>query len=156
MMIELTQKGQDNHQGVGYLSDGTMVVVEQSNKYIGQTVQVEVVRSLQTAAGKMMFARRVERQTPKKAETPAMVAAKTKSLGRSRKNENSENAKPKRTESQPQQQKPQQPQKQQQPQNRPTQKSVNQQKPRAVYHAARKRINHEDSLLQLVDNQKDD
>ena len=156
MMIELTQKGQDNHQGVGYLSDGTMVVVEQSNKYIGQTVQVEVVRSLQTAAGKMMFARRVERQTPKKAETPAMVAAKTKSLGRSRKNENSESAKPKRTESQPQQQKPQQPQKQQQPQNRPAQKSVNQQKPRAVYHAARKRVNHEDSLLQLVDNQKDD
>lgn len=156
MMIELTQKGQDNHQGVGYLSDGTMVVVEQSNKYIGQTVQVEVVRSLQTAAGKMMFARRIERQTPKKAETPAMVAAKTKSLGRSRKNENSENAKPKRTESQPQQQKPQQPQKQQQPQNRPTQKSVNQQKPRAVYHAARKRVNHEDSLLQLVDSQKDE
>ena len=156
MMIELTQKGQDNHQGVGYLSDGTMVVVEQSNKYIGQTVQVEVVRSLQTAAGKMMFARRVERQTPKKAETPAMVAAKTKSLGRSRKNENSENAKPKRTESQPQQQKPQQPQKQQQPQNRPAQKSVNQQKPRAVYHAARKRVNHEDSLLQLVDSQKDE
>lgn len=159
MMIELTQKGQDNHQGVGYLSDGTMVVVEQSNKYIGQTVQVEVVRSLQTAAGKMMFARRVERQTPKKAETPAMVAAKTKSSGRSRRNDNNENAKPKRVEAQPQQQqtkqqKPQQTQKQQQ--NQPVQKPAAQQKPRAVYHAARKRVNHEDSLLQLVDNQKDD
>jgi outer membrane biosynthesis protein TonB len=159
MMIELTQKGQDSHQGVGYLSDGTMVVVEQSNKYIGQTVQVEVVRSLQTAAGKMMFARRVERQAPKKAETPAMVAAKTKSSGRSRRNENNESAKPKRPESQPQQQpkqqKPQQTQRQQQ-QNQPTQKPANQQKPRAVYHAARKRVNHEDSLLQLVDSQKDE
>jgi len=161
MMIELTQKGQDSHQGVGYLSDGTMVVVEQSNKYIGQTVQVEVVRSLQTAAGKMMFARRVERQAPKKAETPAMVAAKTKSSGRSRRNENSENTKPKRAESQsqqqPKQQRPQQQvQKQQQPQNQPAQKPVNQQKPRAVYHASRKRVNHEDSLLQLVDSQKDE
>jgi len=160
MMIELTQKGQDNHQGVGYLSDGTMVVVEQSNKYIGQTVQVEVVRSLQTAAGKMMFARRVERQAPKKAETPAMVAAKTKSSGRSRRNENNENAKPKRVEPQSQQQlkqqKPQQTPKQQQPSNQPAQKAANQQKPRAVYHASRKRVDHEDSLLKLVDSQKDD
>jgi rRNA-processing protein FCF1 len=164
MMIELTQKGQDSHQGVGYLSDGTMVVVEQSNKYIGQTVQVEVVRSLQTAAGKMMFARRVERHAPKKAETPAMVAAKTKSSGRSRRNDNNESAKQAHPEPQPQQtpQQPKQqqkPQKQQQPQQqgRTVQKKVtNQQKPRAVYHAARKRVNHEDSLLQLVDSQKDE
>lgn len=163
MMIDLTQKGQDNHQAVGYLSDGTMVVVEQSIKYIGQTVLVEVTRSLQTAAGKMMFARRVERHSTKKAEapSPAIVAAKTKSAGRSRRNENNENAKPKRAESQPQQQqpkqqKPQQAPKQQQSSNQPTQKVTNLQKPRAVYHASRKRVNHEDSLLKLVDSQKDD
>jgi len=154
MMIELTQKGQDSHQGVGYLSDGTMVVVEQSNKYIGQTVQVEVVRSLQTAAGKMMFARRVERQAPKKVEAPAIVAAKTKSLGRSRRNDSNETTKPKRVEPQLQQQSKQQ--KPQLSQNQPAQKSTNQQKPRAVYHATRKRVNHEDSLLQLVDSQKDE
>lgn len=59
LMIELIQKGQDSHQAVGYLSDGTMVVVEQSSSLIGQTVQIEVTRSLQTAAGKMMFAKRV-------------------------------------------------------------------------------------------------
>jgi uncharacterized protein YacL len=58
MMVELAQKGQDSHQGVGYLADGTMVVVEQASNLIGQTVSVEVIRSLQTAAGKMMFARR--------------------------------------------------------------------------------------------------
>ncbi|AGL61756.1 putative PilT domain containing protein [Candidatus Saccharimonas aalborgensis] len=58
MMVELVQKGQDSHQGVGYLADGTMVVVEQASNLIGQTVSVEVIRSLQTAAGKMMFARR--------------------------------------------------------------------------------------------------
>ncbi len=56
-LIELTQKGQDSHQAVGHLSDGTMVVVERANSKIGQTVEVEFIRSLQTAAGKMMFAK---------------------------------------------------------------------------------------------------
>ena len=64
MLLELVQKGQDAHQGVGYLSDGTMVVVEHANKQIGQMVEVEFIRSLQTAAGKMMFARRVEKEQP--------------------------------------------------------------------------------------------
>jgi uncharacterized protein YacL len=61
IMLELVQKGQDSHQGVGYLPDGTMVVVEHSSKFIGQSVEIEFIRSLQTAAGKMMFARRVEK-----------------------------------------------------------------------------------------------
>lgn len=59
MRIELVQKGQDSHQGVGYLPDGTMVVVERASQLIGQTVEVEIIRSLQTAAGRMMFARQV-------------------------------------------------------------------------------------------------
>lgn len=61
MLLELVQKGQDSHQGVGYLTDGTMVVVEHANKNIGQTIEIEFIRSLQTAAGKMMFAKPVER-----------------------------------------------------------------------------------------------
>ncbi len=60
--IELVQKGQDAHQAVGYLPDGTMVVVEHSSKQMGQTVEVEVIRSLQTAAGRMMFAKQVGAQ----------------------------------------------------------------------------------------------
>jgi uncharacterized protein YacL len=64
MLLELVQKGQDTHQAVGYLADGTMVVVEHAFKFIGQTVEIEFIRSLQTAAGKMMFARRVEKQQP--------------------------------------------------------------------------------------------
>jgi hypothetical protein len=69
MMLELVQKGQDSHQAVGYLGDGTMVVVEQSQALLGQTVEIEVVRSLQTAAGKMMFAKRVDaKSSQKKAE----------------------------------------------------------------------------------------
>lgn len=55
--IELSQKGNDQHQGVGHLEDGTMVVVEHAYKQIGSTVEVEFIRSLQTAAGKMMFAK---------------------------------------------------------------------------------------------------
>ena len=59
LMLELTQKGQDSHQAVGYLHDGTMVVVEQAKKFIGQEKRVEIIRSLQTDAGKMMFAKLV-------------------------------------------------------------------------------------------------
>lgn len=67
MLLELTQKGQDSHQGIGHLTDGTMVVVEHANKQIGQKVEIEFIRSLQTAAGKMMFAKLVTKQddTPK-------------------------------------------------------------------------------------------
>lgn len=66
IMLEMVQKGQDSHQGVGYLSDGTMVVVEQASAQIGQTIEVEFIRSLQTAAGKMMFAKKVDASPAKK------------------------------------------------------------------------------------------
>ena len=59
MRLEVTQKGQDEHQAVGYLPDGTMVVVEKAYKLIGKTVEIEFIRSLQTAAGRMMFAKLV-------------------------------------------------------------------------------------------------
>jgi len=64
MLLELTQKGQDSHQAVGHLTDGTMVVVEHANNRIGKTVEIEFIRSLQTAAGKMMFAKLVENKKP--------------------------------------------------------------------------------------------
>jgi uncharacterized protein YacL len=54
--IKITQVGQDRTQGVGYLEDGTMVVVEKAGGKVGQKVQVEFSRMLQTQAGKMMFA----------------------------------------------------------------------------------------------------
>jgi rRNA-processing protein FCF1 len=60
MRLEMVQKGQDGHQAVAYLPDGTMVVVEQASRLIGQSADIEIIRSLQTAAGKMMFARLVE------------------------------------------------------------------------------------------------
>lgn len=54
--IKITNIGQDRTQGVGYLEDGTMVVVESAGKMVGQKVQVVFSRMLQTQAGKMMFA----------------------------------------------------------------------------------------------------
>lgn len=69
IMLELTQKGQDQHQAIGHLADGTMVVVEKANKLIGSSVEVEFVRGIQTAAGKMMFAKLAE---VKRIEKPAV------------------------------------------------------------------------------------
>ncbi|MEO5950118.1 MAG: PIN domain-containing protein [Candidatus Saccharimonadales bacterium] len=73
MLLEVTQKGQDKHQAVGHLTDGTMVVVEHAFKQIGKTVEIEFIRSLQTAAGKMMFARLVELEKPEPKQTPVEV-----------------------------------------------------------------------------------
>lgn len=61
--VELVQPGQDKKQAVGYLDDGTMVVVDDSRDMIGQTVAVELTRVLQTTAGRMMFARRTAKQS---------------------------------------------------------------------------------------------
>lgn len=81
--IELVEKGSDSHQAVGYLPDGTMVVVENGSSKLGQLHTVECTRSLQTVAGKMMFARLVEpggsRPTAKKSSKPAGRAPKQES-----------------------------------------------------------------------------
>lgn len=53
--VKIVQKGSGRNQGVGYLEDGTMVVVESANKLIGKIVHVEVSRYHQTESGKMIF-----------------------------------------------------------------------------------------------------
>lgn len=53
--IKILQKGSNPKQGVGYLDDGTMVVVDGAAKLIGKTVELEVTRVHQTVAGKMLF-----------------------------------------------------------------------------------------------------
>lgn len=54
--IKLVQPGQNADQAVGYLDDGTMVVVEHSKRLLHQTVTATCTRMIQTEAGKMMFA----------------------------------------------------------------------------------------------------
>ncbi len=56
MLVKIVQAGKEKHQGVGYLQDGTMIVVENGDKLIGQEIPVEVTRIFQTVAGKMIFA----------------------------------------------------------------------------------------------------
>ncbi|WP_018087019.1 PIN/TRAM domain-containing protein [Desulfurispora thermophila] len=57
MTVQLVKEGKEPGQGVGYLDDGTMIVVENGKKYVGQTISVLVTSVLQTAAGRMIFAR---------------------------------------------------------------------------------------------------
>lgn len=57
MSIQIMREGKEHNQGVAYLDDGTMIVVEQGKRYIGDTVAVIVTSVLQTAAGRMIFAR---------------------------------------------------------------------------------------------------
>jgi uncharacterized protein YacL len=55
--VRVIQEGKEQNQGVGYLDDGTMVVVENGREYINQETIVTVTKVLQTAAGRMIFAR---------------------------------------------------------------------------------------------------
>lgn len=57
LTVAIVQTGKEPDQGVGYLEDGTMVVVEGGRELMGRTVEVVVARLLQTSAGKMIFAR---------------------------------------------------------------------------------------------------
>ena len=55
--IKILKEGKENAQGVGYLHDGTMVVVEEGSEFIGDNLVVVVTGALQTSAGRMIFAR---------------------------------------------------------------------------------------------------
>ncbi len=57
IIIDVIKEGKDENQGIGYLEDGTMVVVENGRQLLGKTVRVNVTSIIQTAAGKMIFTR---------------------------------------------------------------------------------------------------
>ena len=54
--VQVIQEGKELGQGVGYLDDGTMIVVEDGRRHIDQEIEVTVTRVLQTVAGRMIFA----------------------------------------------------------------------------------------------------
>ena len=56
MEMRIIQEGKEPGQGVGFLDDGTMVVVEGGRRYVNSRIEVVVTRALQTAAGRMIFA----------------------------------------------------------------------------------------------------
>jgi len=55
--MKIIQEGKEYGQGVGYMEDGTMVVVENGHKFIGKAIPITVTKVLQTAAGRMIFAK---------------------------------------------------------------------------------------------------
>lgn len=90
-IVKIVQPGQERDQGVGYLDDGTMVVVDNARKLIEQEVEVTITRALQTAAGKMMFAKLVsapkrpakaQPSIPAKQEASRASAAENKGRGK--------------------------------------------------------------------------
>ncbi|MBP2018378.1 uncharacterized protein YacL [Symbiobacterium terraclitae] len=57
MTVSVVKDGKEPGQGVGYLDDGTMIVVDGGKRYIGETIEVLVTSVIQTAAGRMIFAK---------------------------------------------------------------------------------------------------
>ena len=55
--VSIVKVGKEPGQGVAYLDDGTMIVVENGAQLLNQTITVEVTSALQTAAGRMIFAK---------------------------------------------------------------------------------------------------
>lgn len=57
MQVTIIKEGKEQEQGIAYLNDGTMIVVEGGRKYVGSTIKVNVTTVLQTSAGRMIFAK---------------------------------------------------------------------------------------------------
>lgn len=57
--VKVLQRGSNRDQGVGYMEDGTMIVIDGAQKDIGKTIKVRITRTHQTIAGKMLFAAKI-------------------------------------------------------------------------------------------------
>jgi hypothetical protein len=75
MRVFILKEGKEYNQGVAYLDDGTMVVVDNARKMIGKTIDVSVTSVLQTTAGKMIFGKWDERASYSRQAVPVPVAA---------------------------------------------------------------------------------
>ena len=71
MKVFILKEGKEFNQGVAYLDDGTMVVVDNARKMIGKTIDIVVTSVLQTTAGKMIFGRYIEPGVAAQAMQPA-------------------------------------------------------------------------------------
>lgn len=70
LTVKIIQDGKEPGQGVGYLEDGTMIVVEGGSRFMDEEVPVSVTRVLQTVAGRMIFAQPHEGSAPAEPATP--------------------------------------------------------------------------------------
>ena len=74
MKVFILKEGKEYNQGVAYLDDGTMVVVDNARRMISKTIDVVVTSVLQTTAGKMIFGRHIESGPPASPPAPALSA----------------------------------------------------------------------------------
>jgi len=75
MRVFILKEGKEYNQGVAYLDDGTMVVVDNARKMISKTIEIVVTSVLQTTAGKMIFGRFIENGAPHVVAAPQPVRA---------------------------------------------------------------------------------
>jgi len=73
MSVLILKEGKEYNQGVGYLDDGTMVVVDHARKMVGKPVEISVTSVLQTASGKMIFGKMDENGKPLEPSKPGPV-----------------------------------------------------------------------------------
>src|SRR5690348_1006739 len=73
MRVFILKEGKEYNQGVAYLDDGTMVVVDNARKMIGKTIDISVTSVLQTTAGKMIFGKWDERSGSRNEPRPAVA-----------------------------------------------------------------------------------
>lgn len=74
LTLQISREGKESNQGIGYLEDGTMVVVEEGHSLIGQLSEVSVTSILQTPAGRMIFARANDAQPSEEHHSPGAPA----------------------------------------------------------------------------------
>src|SRR5262245_14013476 len=96
MKVFILKEGKEYNQGVAYLDDGTMVVVDNARRLIGKTIDIVVTSVLQTTAGKMIFGRYIE-------AAPAAVAAQPAAAPHAAEREREERARVRPVAPQPQQ-----------------------------------------------------
>ena len=84
MKVFILKEGKEYNQGVAYLDDGTMVVVDNARKMIGKTIDVVVTSVLQTTAGKMIFGRFIEAAVAAAQAGPAPVVTDAEGARRPR------------------------------------------------------------------------
>ena len=81
MKVFILKEGKEYNQGVAYLDDGTMVVVDNARRMISKNIDVVVTSVLQTTAGKMIFGRYIEGAAPQPSQAPAPAAGRPAAAG---------------------------------------------------------------------------
>jgi uncharacterized protein YacL len=80
LILTVTREGKDPSQGVGYLEDGTMVVVDDARPHIGQAVAITIVSMMQTNSGRLAFGRLIEKADPPRREKASDSSARIEVL----------------------------------------------------------------------------